>query len=197
MTSITPFPPSQCTRCTSLCQSRRQIVRGSWCQGDGPDSGAPCVLFIGEAPGNVEDMRGAPFVGPTGDIVRTELWRVGLAPHTWLTNIIKCHPKDDRDPTPDELDQCGEWLRREVEALDPLFVVAAGRFSTRWALGRDDLPMEAITGIPYHSPVIDRPVLPLIHPASGFHSQKNMAWVMEGFKVAGEMWKGGVRWTQR
>jgi DNA polymerase len=127
----------------------------------------------------------------TGREVRHALWRNGLAPHTYLTNVVKCHPKDDRDPTPDELENCREWLRREVDRLAPRFVITAGRFSSRWALGRDDFTMDMVTGTPYHSPVLDCPVLPMIHPAAGFHSQKNLSWVMEAFQTAGKMWKEG------
>jgi uracil-DNA glycosylase len=178
---------TKCTRCPSLCSSRRRIVWGEWCQQI--PAHFRCIMLIGEAPGWQEDASGRPFIGMTGQEVRQSLWRVGLAPHTFLTNIIKCHPKDDRDPTPEELDNCQGWLAMEVERINPVFIITAGRYSSRWALGRDDLTMEMITGIPYHSPVLDRPVLPMIHPAAGFHSQKNLCWVMEAFKVAGELWK--------
>jgi uracil-DNA glycosylase family 4 len=184
------YPPD-CTRCKDLVSSRRKIVWGSWVD-QYPDPSSPTVMYIGEAPGEQEDRQGRPFVGNTGAEVRQLLWRHGLTRHTYLTNIVKCHPKNDRDPTPDEIRHCNEWLQREIAHINPSIIITAGRYSTWWALGDDAYTMEMVTGIPYHSPVLDRPVLPMIHPAAGFHSQKNMSYVVNAFDVAGKLYRGEI-----
>jgi uracil-DNA glycosylase family 4 len=176
--------------CLALCSSRSRIVWGEW-HNQSPGS-TRTLMYIGEAPGKWEDKQGRPFVGMTGQEVRSCMWRAGLAPFTYYTNLVKCRPKDDRDPTPDEIAGCEHWLWEEVDRLSPSLIVTAGRFSTAWALGRGDYTMEMVSGIPYHSPLprIPCPVLPMIHPAAGFHMQRNMVAVMDAFAAIKEVWEG-------
>lgn len=181
-----------CTLCPRLVKSRRKIVTAEWAQyAERPPR--RMILFIGEAPGYDEDSQGRPFVGMTGVEVRHLLWLNGLAPYTLITNMVKCRPPDNADPTPDELANCEPNLWELIAEHDPDLIISAGRFSSRWALGRDDFTMEMITGIPYHSPKLDRAVLPLVHPAAGWHRQRDMSFVMNAFKIAGKMWKEGWR----
>ena len=73
--------------------------------------------------------------------------------------------------------------------MRPSLIITAGRYSSRWALDRADFTMDMVSGILYHSPILDCPVLPIMHPAAGFHNQRNMVYVMQGFEAAGEVWR--------
>jgi DNA polymerase len=87
-------------------------------------------VFVGEAPGFNEDLKGRPFVGQAGalleDLLKSIYWSRG---EVFITNVVKCRPPGNRDPEPDEIAACGPYLARQLEALDPALVVTLGRFS--------------------------------------------------------------------
>ena len=79
------------------------------------------VLFIGEGPGEQEDVQGKPFVGRSGQLLDRMLDAVGLSRHKdlYIANIVKCRPPQNRDPLPEEQEQCIEWLRNQTALMHP------------------------------------------------------------------------------
>ncbi len=111
-----------CTRCR-LSQSRTNAVPGE----GHPDTE---VVFVGEGPGQNEDLQGRPFVGAAGgfltELVRSVGWQ---REEVFITNVVKCRPPGNRDPEPDEIAACAPYLERQLAVLDPALVVTLGRFS--------------------------------------------------------------------
>ena len=111
-----------CTRCR-LHEGRTNAV---------PGEGHPEteVVFVGEGPGFNEDKLGLPFVGRAGEFLVRELMSIGWRrDDVFITNVVKCRPPENRDPEPDEIAACADYLRRQLEVLDPALVVTLGRFS--------------------------------------------------------------------
>ena len=88
------------------------------------------VVFVGEGPGVDEDRLGRPFVGRSGELLVRLLASIGWQRgDVFITNVVKCRPPDNRDPEPDEVAACAEYLRRQLQVLDPALVVTLGRHS--------------------------------------------------------------------
>jgi len=87
------------------------------------------VLFVGEGPGENEDLQGEPFVGRGGQLLDLALAAVGLSrkANIYIANIVKCRPPKNRDPLPEEQEACIEWLRTQVRLLHPKIIVCLGR----------------------------------------------------------------------
>ncbi len=145
----------ECTRC-KLHSTRRSIVFGV---GD-PD--AP-LMFVGEAPGEQEDKRGDPFVGPAGELLDKMIEAMGWSRQTvYINNILMCRPPGNRNPQPDEVAQCKPFLDARIASIGPRIIVALGRPAANTLLGRD-APISALRG-KFH----DRhgiKVMPTFHPA--------------------------------
>jgi DNA polymerase len=121
---------SDCTRCEALCVSRSRIVNGT-----GPTDAE--LLFVGEAPGRKEDEGGEPFVGRSGDVLDSALRDNGFArSDVRITNCVRCRPPENRDPTTEELENCREYLEREIDSVDPSAIVALGKVPSEHLLGR-------------------------------------------------------------
>ena len=113
---------SVCTRCR-LAAGRTRAV---------PGEGHPNteVVFVGEGPGQNEDVQGRPFVGAAGGLLNELLGSVGWKrEEVFITNVVKCRPPGNRDPEPDEMAACAPYLKRQLELLDPALIVTLGRFS--------------------------------------------------------------------
>jgi uracil-DNA glycosylase family 4 len=120
-----------CERCPELCESRSQIVNG-----DGPDDAD--LLFVGEGPGEREDSEGEPFVGRSGSVLDDALRDCGLSREAIrITNCVRCRPPKNRDPQKGELENCREYLDREIDLVDPELVVTLGKVPTEHLLERD------------------------------------------------------------
>ena len=88
------------------------------------------ILFIGEGPGFNEDKQGLPFVGRSGDYLESLLKLIGLKrDEVFITNVVKCRPPENRDPTPVEINTCKPYLDQQINLIDPLLIVTLGRFS--------------------------------------------------------------------
>ncbi len=88
------------------------------------------IMFIGEAPGWHEDQQGRPFVGPAGKYLDELLASIGLRrEQVYIANVIKCRPQGNRDPLPAEIQNCRQWLERQIEIIQPKMIVALGRYS--------------------------------------------------------------------
>lgn len=155
-----------CTRCR-LWETRTNAVPGE----GHPDTE---VVFVGEGPGQNEDIQGRPFVGAAGsfltELVRSVGWQ---REEVFITNVVKCRPPGNRDPEPDEMAACAPYLKRQLAVLDPALVVTLGRFSLQAFM-----PGARIGGV--HGTV--QPVDPatgashaqayaMYHPAAAFRQQ--------------------------
>ena len=112
-----------CRKC-GLCETRTNVVVGV----GNPRSG---ILFIGEGPGENEDLQGEPFVGRGGQLLDKMLAAVDLdrKKNIYIANIVKCRPPKNRDPLPEEQEACIEWLRNQVALIRPKIIVCLGRIS--------------------------------------------------------------------
>ena len=111
-----------CTRC-GLCETRTNVVFGV----GAPDAE---VMFIGEGPGEQEDRRGEPFVGPAGKLLDDMLAMIDLdRSRVYIANIVKCRPPGNRDPLGIEQDACSGWLERQIALVDPKIIVCLGRIA--------------------------------------------------------------------
>lgn len=113
----------QCRKC-ALCETRSNVVFGV-----GNENAR--VLFIGEGPGQNEDLQGEPFVGRGGQLLDKMLAAVDLdrSKNIYIANIVKCRPPKNRDPLPEEQDACIGWLREQVRLLRPQVIVCLGRIA--------------------------------------------------------------------
>ena len=120
-----------CRRC-NLCETRTQVVFGT-----GNEQAE--VLFIGEGPGENEDKQGEPFVGRGGKLLDTMLEAVGLSRrhNIFIANMVKCRPPKNRDPLPEEQAACSEWLRRQIDWINPKIIVCLGRIAAMKFIGED------------------------------------------------------------
>ncbi|PKQ20067.1 MAG: uracil-DNA glycosylase [Actinobacteria bacterium HGW-Actinobacteria-6] len=160
-----------CQRC-DLALTRTRLVFGF---GD-PHAK---LMFIGEAPGKNEDLKGEPFVGAAGKLLDELLASVGLDRHdVYIANVLKCRPPANRNPKPDEIATCTPFLAEQVALIAPAVVVTLGNFATRYILGTD----EAITqlrGNLYH--VDGRQVMPIFHPAAALYSPDKKQYLFDDF----------------
>lgn len=115
----------ECFNCTScgLCETRHNVVFGI-----GPDDAD--VMFIGEGPGEQEDLKGEPFVGPAGKLLDDMLSIIDLSrSNCYIANIVKCRPPKNRDPLETEQDACIGFLRNQVALVKPKIIVCLGRIA--------------------------------------------------------------------
>ena len=111
-----------CTRCP-LCETRHNVVFGV-----GPRNAD--VLFVGEGPGEQEDLQGEPFVGPAGRLLDDMLSIIDLSrENCYIANIVKCRPPRNRDPLETEQDACIAFLRNQTALLQPKIIVCLGRIA--------------------------------------------------------------------
>ena len=90
------------------------------------------ILFVGEAPGEKEDLSGTPFVGRAGQLLDKFLFAVDISrEEVYIANILKCRPPKNRDPKPDEEDACMDYLRQQVRLIRPKMIVCLGRISAQ------------------------------------------------------------------
>jgi DNA polymerase len=144
-----------CQRC-KLCTTRRSIVFGVGAE-DAP------LMFVGEAPGEQEDKRGEPFVGPAGELLDRMIEAMGWTRQTvYINNVLMCRPPGNRNPQPDEIAECRPFLDARIAAIAPRIIVALGRPAANTLLGTD-APISSLRGR-FH----DRrgvKVMPTFHPA--------------------------------
>ncbi|MCI8497577.1 MAG: uracil-DNA glycosylase [Clostridiales bacterium] len=111
-----------CRKC-ALCEGRNNVVFGV-----GNEQAE--VLFVGEGPGQQEDLKGEPFVGRAGQLLDKFLDAVGMSRKSvYIANIVKCRPPENRDPRPEEQEACIGWLRNQVALMRPKIIVCLGRIA--------------------------------------------------------------------
>ncbi|MBW2313657.1 MAG: uracil-DNA glycosylase [Deltaproteobacteria bacterium] len=146
----------ECTRCR-LHEGRTQIVFGD---GD-PDAD---LMFVGEGPGEQEDLRGIPFCGRAGDLLTSMIEKGLEIPRSsvYICNIVKCRPPGNRNPTPDEVTSCRAFLDGQIEAVRPKVLVTLGKPAAGTLLGRDvAITRERGQWQEYRG----IPLMPTLHPA--------------------------------
>jgi uracil-DNA glycosylase len=149
---------STCRNC-QLSASRKRAVPG-----EGPDSAE--IMLIGEGPGFYENEQGRPFVGAAGKFLDELLQKAGVSRQTvFITNVVKCRPPGNRDPLPEELLACGEYLERQIAAINPLIIVTLGRYSMSRFL--PNVRISEVHGKPAW--VRGRLIVPMFHPAAALH----------------------------
>lgn len=125
---------SQCMACTrcGLCQTRHHVVFGV----GNPEAD---VMFVGEGPGEQEDLRGEPFVGPAGMLLDDMLSIIDLdrKSNCYIANIVKCRPPHNRDPLEEEQEACIGYLRSQIELVNPKILVCLGRIAAQQLISRD------------------------------------------------------------
>lgn len=125
------------------------------------------ILFIGEGPGENEDRQGLPFVGRSGQYLDYLLNLIGLKrDQVFITNVVKHRPPENRDPLPDEIEACREYLEHQIAILDPLLIVTLGRFSMARYFPNGKIT--ALHGKPKY--VDNRAFYPLFHPAAALRN---------------------------
>lgn len=145
-----------CRRCP-LCETRNNVVFGV-----GPENAE--VLFIGEGPGEQEDLKGEPFVGRGGKLLDDMLELIDLdRTKIYIANMVKCRPPKNRDPLETEQMACAEWLRRQSDLLQPKLIVCLGRISAMKFI-KPDFRITKEHGQWFN--VDGRRVMALYHPAA-------------------------------
>jgi len=163
--TITTSEALACTRC-DLSRTRKQVVFS-----DGNPRAR--LIVVGEAPGAREDETGQAFVGPAGKLLDLLLATVGLSREdsVYICNVLKCRPPGNRNPLPEEIEQCSPFLLRQLELVNPSVVIAFGTFAARTLLGST----ESLGRLRQRTHMYkDRPLVVTYHPAALL---RNPGWI--------------------
>jgi uracil-DNA glycosylase family 4 len=157
-----------CRRC-KLWRFRTNLVFGE---------GSPHaqLMFIGEAPGEEEDLQGRPFVGAAGQLLNNLLNKLGLRrEEVYITNVVKSRPPNNRDPEADEIAACFPFLQKQIRAIRPKVIVALGRIAAQTLLNTR-APLTRLRGRWYKYE--DIPVMPTFHPSYllRFPKERQKTW---------------------
>ena len=162
----------QCRKC-GLCEKRTNVVFGV-------GNRSADVMFIGEGPGENEDLQGEPFVGRAGQLLDKMLAAVDLDRHTniYIANIVKWRPPKNRDPEPDEQDACLPWLRSQVALVRPKIIVCLGRVAAMKLL-KPDIKITKEHGEFYERNGVL--MMATLHPAALLRNPNNKPAAFEDF----------------
>jgi DNA polymerase len=145
-----------CSRCKLHTLGRTQVVFGV----GNPNAD---LMFVGEAPGADEDIKGEPFVGKAGQLLTKIIEAIGMTREdVYIANVIKCRPPGNRNPEPDEVEQCEPFLFRQIDTIKPKVVVALGKFAAQCLLKTDE-PISRLRGREFS--YRDAILMPTFHPA--------------------------------
>jgi DNA polymerase len=132
------------------------------------------LMFVGEAPGATEDQQGKPFVGRAGRLLDELLEEIGLSRgEVFIANILMCRPPGNRDPLPDEIDECLPHLMRKIELIEPKVIATLGNYATKTITG-SPVGITRCCGRPQERELAGREVTiyPLFHPAAALRTPK-------------------------
>ncbi|MGA7704002.1 MAG: uracil-DNA glycosylase [Solirubrobacteraceae bacterium] len=173
---------SACVRCPELASTRKNVVFGA-------GNADADLMFVGEAPGASEDEQGLPFVGRAGKLLSTLLEEIGMSrEEVFIANVLKCRPPGNRDPLPVEIENCHEYLYRQVELIQPRVICSLGNFSTK--LLRDDpTGITRLHGRPEELTLGRRTVrlYPIFHPAAALYTPRMLETLREDFSRLPEL----------
>ncbi|MCX5816861.1 MAG: uracil-DNA glycosylase [Proteobacteria bacterium] len=160
---------SECKKC-SLAATRTNAVFG-----EGSDRAQ--LLFIGEAPGEEEDLQGRPFVGRAGKFLDQMIERIGLRrEEVFICNVLKCRPPNNRDPEPVEVEACKNYLLSQLELISPKIICTLGKHAYNTLFGVDE-KITRIRGVLTSYEGIK--LLPTYHPAFLLRNQNRVKEVWE------------------
>jgi uracil-DNA glycosylase len=171
-----------CAKCPEFVATRTQVVFGA-------GNADADLMFVGEAPGANEDRMGRPFVGQAGKLLDQLLGEVGLERgDVFITNVLLCRPPGNRDPHPVEIDNCQDYLMRELELIEPRVVCTLGNFATKLLRG-DNAGITRVHGQPEVRVIGRRAVrlVPLYHPAAALYTPRMLEVLREDFRQIPEL----------
>lgn len=164
-----------CVRCP-LHATRTTVVFGA-------GNADADLMFIGEAPGANEDRQGLPFVGQAGKLLDKLLLEIGLERRdVFIANTLKCRPPDNRDPHPNEIETCQDYLQRQVALIEPTVICTLGNFSTK-LLRADNTGISRLHGQDEVRVIGTRAVrlYPLYHPAAALYTPSTLETLRADF----------------
>jgi len=169
-----------CKRC-ELWKTRTNPVAGE-------GSLTAKVMFVGEAPGYYEDLKGRPFVGKAGKVLDELLWSVGLGrSDVYIANVLKCRPPENRNPTTIEIRACTPYLDKQMEIIEPAVIATLGNFSLGYIFDKFGLRKDKISKL--HGKVFKistiagiKKVVALYHPAVATYNPGMKEVLVEDFK---------------
>jgi len=165
-----------CVRCPELAATRKTVVFGA-------GNADADLMFVGEAPGASEDEQGVPFVGRAGKLLETLLGEIGIErKDVFIANTLKCRPPGNRDPLPIEIENCQDYLRKQVELIEPTVICTLGNFSTKLLRG-DPTGITRLHGQPEVLTLGRRAVrlYPIFHPAAALYTPRMLETLREDF----------------
>jgi len=170
-----------CTRC-KLHAGRTNLVFGE----GNPKAD---LMFVGEAPGRDEDIKGEPFVGRAGKLLTKIIEAIGLDRNdVYIANVIKCRPPQNRNPEPDEVETCEPFLFSQIDAIQPRVIVALGAFAVRTLLRDDKTPISKLRGRQYS--YRGTTLIPTFHPAYLLRSPDKKRYVWEDMRQVRAILRG-------
>ena len=165
-----------CTRCPQLASTRTTVVFGS-------GNANADLMFCGEAPGKNEDEQGLPFVGQAGKLLDKLLAEIGLTrADVFVVNVLKCRPPGNRDPAPVEIENCQDYLMRQIELIEPTVICTLGNFATK-LLRADPTGITRLHGREEERVIGTRAVrlYPIFHPAAALYTPANVEVLRRDF----------------
>jgi DNA polymerase len=142
-------------------------------------------MFIGEAPGKNEDLRGEPFVGAAGRFLDELLEHAGLErEEVYIANVLKCRPPGNRDPEVVEIETCTPFLREQIRLVNPEILVTLGNFATRFVL-KTTAGITSLRGTTQQAGRFL--VLPIFHPAAAIYDRSKRDALVNDFERLGEL----------
>jgi uracil-DNA glycosylase len=165
-----------CTRCPQLASTRTTVVFGS-------GNANADLMFCGEAPGKNEDEQGLPFVGQAGKLLDKLLAEIGLTrADVFVVNVLKCRPPGNRDPAPVEIENCQDYLMRQIELIEPTVICTLGNFATK-LLRADPTGITRLHGREEERVIGSRAVrlYPIFHPAAALYTPANVEVLRRDF----------------
>ena len=145
------------------------------------------LMLVGEAPGRDEDLSGKPFVGRAGQLLTSTLQKLGVdrIEETYIANVLKCRPPQNRDPNPSEIEACTPYLEAQIKLISPKVIVAMGRFAAQFLLG-ERRGIRDLRG-KVHQSRFDIPVVVTYHPAALLRNPNLLGSFLQDLKMAVEL----------
>ncbi|HEX9997533.1 MAG TPA: uracil-DNA glycosylase [Abditibacterium sp.] len=158
-----------CPKCR-LAETRTLAVPG-----DGLVSSQ--IMFVGEGPGEQEDLSGHPFVGKSGQLLGRELEKIGISrDDIFITNIVKCRPPQNRVPLTDEIAACSDWLGAQIAIIEPKFIVPVGGPSLQTLVSKNLRITKARSQVFRKDGIL---FIPILHPSAALRAPETMKLFLE------------------